>query len=194
MVVLTMDQRESRLGEDLVEQWSDRLNDEFRAAMRLPFVRTVGDEMQALFADGGALVEVVLRALRSEAWWVGVGLGPVKPGDTARDSRGLAFEEARAAVDAAKRRSWRCAVRGEPAWAATTLDGCIAMLERIRGTRTERANELVDLALAGTRQVEIAKRLRISRQAVSRQLIRAGLEEERLGRRAAVELVDNVTG
>jgi hypothetical protein len=189
-----MDQRSSRSREDLVEIWSRELNDEFHAAMRLPFVRTAGDEMQALFTDGRALIEVVVRALDGGAWWVGIGLGAVEPlGDTARDSRGPAFENARVAVGAAKRRPWGCSVEGEPLWAAVTLDGCIAMLERIRRTRTKRANQLVALALSGARQTDIAKKLGISRQAVSKQLIGAGLEEERLGRTAAVQLLEVVT-
>jgi predicted transcriptional regulator len=66
------------------------------------------------------------------------------------------------------------------------------MLERIRIDRTKRASELVALALSGARQAEIADQLEISRQAVSKQLKSAGLEEERLGRRAAVELLNSL--
>src|SRR2546430_10616365 len=93
-----MDQRDSRGSPDLIASWADALNDEFHAAMRLPFARTAGDEMQALFADGEALVEVVLRSMDSEAWWIGIGLGEPQPlGDTARESRGPAFRSARVA-------------------------------------------------------------------------------------------------
>jgi hypothetical protein len=194
MVVVTMDQRDSSSSEDLVGAWSDTLNDEFHKAMRLPFARTAGDEMQAVFTDPAAMLLVVLRSLDSGAWWVGIGLGNPHPlGDTARDSRGQAFTSARAAVDEAKRRSWRCSVAGEPPWAVVNLDGCIAMLERIRSGRTGRASELVELALSGARQTEIAEQLGISRQAVSKQLRTAGLEEEKLGRRAAVEMLMSVS-
>jgi hypothetical protein len=193
-VVVTMDQRGSSSSEDLVDSWSNKLNDEFHSAMRLPFARTAGDEMQALLTDSDALLELVLPSLDSGTWWVGIGLGgPNLLGDTARDSRGPAFTSARAAVEEAKRRPWRCSVQGDPSWAAAALDGCIAMLERIRTDRTERASELVALALSGARQSEIAERLGISRQAVSKQLRRAGLEEEKLGRKAAVELLKSVT-
>jgi hypothetical protein len=194
MVVLTLDQRDSRAGEDEVAVWSSRLNEEFAREMRLPFVRTAGDEMQALFIDAPAVVEVASRALESEVWWVGIGIGDPRPlGDTARDSRGPAFRNARAAVNEAKRRSWACAVAGDPAWAATALDGCLAMLERIRRTRTSRGQQLAALALAGVRQADIASRLHITRQAVSKQLRAAGLEEERLGREAAIQLLRNLT-
>jgi hypothetical protein len=194
MPVLTVDQRDSGSSEDLVASWADRLNQEFQAAMRLPFVRTAGDEMQALLTDGDALVEVVLRFLDGGVWWVGIGLGDPNPlGDTARDSRGPAFRSARVAVEEAKRRPWGCSVQGEPEWAAVVLDGTIALLERIRSARTRRGAELAALALSGTRQADIATRLGISRQAVSKQLRSAGLEEEKLGRQAAAELLRNVT-
>jgi hypothetical protein len=194
MVVLTLDQRDSRSSVDEVAAWSAALNEEFAKAMRLPFVRTAGDEMQAVFLDAEATVEVVLRALDRRVWWVGLGLGDHQQlGDTARDSRGPAFQNARAAVEEAKRRQWGCCVSGEPEWAATVLDGCFAMLERIRRSRTERGRELAEMALGGSRQASIAAKRRITRQAVSKQLRAAALEEERLGRRAATALLSNLT-
>lgn len=189
MFVLTLDQRASRESTDLVAAWIEGLNEEFFAGMRLPFVRTAGDEMQALFVDATDLVEVVLRAHAAETWWVGVGLGAADLGDTPRDSRGAAFQHAREAVEVAKARAWRCAAAGEPAWVARAADGMLAMLAQTRDGRTARANELVDRALGGDRQVTIARDLRISPQAVSKQLKNAGLEQERLGREGLVEVL-----
>lgn len=193
MFVLTLDQRASRQQDDLVAPWLTALNDEFVAGLRLPFVRTAGDEMQALFTDAGALVEVAIRAHAVDAWWVGIGLGEVEPlGDTARDSRGVAFQHARTAVEAAKLRAWRTAVVGEPEWSASAADGILATLAYVRDNRTVRANELVDRAFAGARQVDIARALEITPQAVSKQLKVAGLEQERLGREALVRVLSQV--
>src|SRR3712207_7109873 len=108
MYVLTLDQRGSRAAEDLVGPWLDQLNSEFAASLRLPFVRTAGDEMQGLFTDPDGLIEVVVRAYDAGEWWIGIGLGAAPPlGDTARDSRGPAFSFARDALAIAKTRAWQ---------------------------------------------------------------------------------------
>lgn len=195
MYVLTLDQRGSRAADDLVRPWLDQLNTEFAAGLRLPFVRTAGDEMQGLFTDPHALVEVVVRAYDTAAWWIGVGFGPAQPlGDTARDSRGPAFTHARVALDTAKTRAWRCAAVGAPDWARTAADGTLAAILYVRGSRTQHANALVDRSLAGRKQVEIARELGITPQAVSKQLKNAGLDQERLGREALATVLMRAEG
>ena len=192
MYVLTLDQRGSRRSADLVAEWQDTLNDDFAGGLRLPFARTMGDEMQALVRDPRSLVDLVLRASRDEEWWVGIGLGEVERpiGETARDSRGPAFVNARTAVEAAKRRVWGCAVRGDPEELALRLEDCFSMLVFIRRARTERGWETVDLASRGMDGPAIASQLDISKQAVSQRLRAAGYAEERRGRELAVSLLD----
>jgi hypothetical protein len=190
--VMTLDQRRSGESRDLVEDWAETLSDDFAAGLRLPFARTAGDEMQAVVKAPGALVDLALRATRSQEWWVGIGLGEIdKPlGETARDSRGPAFVSARAAVDAAKRRAWGCAVRGEPELLATRLEDCLALLVFLRRTRSPRAWQLVDLASEGLRATEIARQLGITKQAASQQLRAAGFVDEGRGRDLAVSLLN----
>lgn len=191
MYVLTLDQRDSRRSPDLVAVELESLNDHFAGGLRLPFARTAGDEMQALVRDDKTLVDLVLRATRGEQWWVGVGIGDVsKPlGETARDSRGPAFVSARAAVEAAKRAPWGCAVRGEPESLARQLENCFAMLVLIRRARTDRGWETVDLAADGFDGTEIGRRLGISKQAVSQRLRAASFAEEQRGREVALALL-----
>ena len=50
-ITLTIDQRKSRSDDDLVERWVTELNHEFAGRLLLPFVPTVGDELQALTDD-----------------------------------------------------------------------------------------------------------------------------------------------
>ncbi|HEX8647689.1 MAG TPA: hypothetical protein VF715_12370 [Thermoleophilaceae bacterium] len=192
MFVLTMDQRGSRDVEDRVADWLASLNDSFSAGLRLPFARTAGDEMQAVVQNPETLLEVVLRATRRDEWWVGVGLGTIERplGETTRDSRGAAFVSARAAVEAAKRQPWGCAVRGDPDELAASLEACLAMLIFIRRTRTDRGWETADLAATGLPGTEIARRLEISKQAVSQRLRAAGFPEERRGRTLAISLLN----
>lgn len=191
MYVITMDQRGSQGSPDIVEGSREAFNEPFSAGLHLPFVRTTGDEMQALVRDPRTLVEIVLRATRDDSWWVGVGLGHVERplGETARDSRGPAFVAARRAVEAAKRRSWGCAVAGEPEIAAARLEDCLAMLVFIRSSRSDRGWETVDLADTGMSGTEIARRLEVTKQAVSQRLRAAGHAEELRGRDLAVSLL-----
>ena len=75
MYVLTIDQRGSRTHGDKVPQLLAGLAD---IDTVLPFERSVGDEIQAVLADPGAVVEVVLRVLRAQDWYVGLGVGSVE--------------------------------------------------------------------------------------------------------------------
>ncbi|HEX8052202.1 MAG TPA: SatD family protein [Thermoleophilaceae bacterium] len=191
MFVLTLDQRASRATPDLVRAEANSLNDQFSSGLRLPFVRTAGDEMQALVSDPADLVDLVLRATRSEQWWAGVGIGAIDDiGETARDSRGPAFVSARAAVEQAKKNAWGCSVQGEPEALATALEDSLALLVFLRASRTSRAWELVDMATGeGMRAIDIARELGISKQAVSKQLRAAGFAEEQRGRGLAIALL-----
>lgn len=192
MAILTLDQRLSRESGDLVDDTARELNNSFRSSLEKRFVRTAGDEMQAVVTSPAALVDIVLRSARDGSWWVGVGLGSVeKPlGRTARDSRGPAFWNAREAVARAKQRAWRCAVvAGEAMEAAEDLEATLAMLIFIVDRRSERGWEMIDLISDGLNQTEIADRLGISKQAVSKVLLATGREEERRGREVAQRLL-----
>jgi hypothetical protein len=191
MFVLTLDQRGSSQSADLVDSWIERLNEDFGTELLLPFARAAGDEMQALASRPESVVDILFDATRSQQWWVGVGLGAVEHiGATPRDSRGVAFRAARAAVEEAKRRRWRCAVRGEPEQLAARIEECFALLVFVRDGRSDRAWELVDRAARGQRATDIARDFGITKQAVSKQLRAAGFAEEKGGRNLAISLLD----
>ena len=75
VVVVTMDQRESRGRGDLVETAAGELSDRHRQSLALPFERTAGDEMQAVAREASWLVDFLLDATRDGEWWIGVALG-----------------------------------------------------------------------------------------------------------------------
>jgi hypothetical protein len=189
--VLDLDQRASTDSVDLIDDWRHVLNEEFSGGLRLPFVRTAGDEMQAVVESADSVVDIVLRATRKGEWWVGVGLGGIDAplGDTARDSRGPAFRHAREAVGAAKRSPWGCAVQGEPGEVARRVEACLALLVFLRNARTDRSWHIVDLVGRDRRAVDVARELGISKQAVSKHLRAAGHAEEIRGRELAISLL-----
>lgn len=191
--VLTVDQRGSRRSPDRVP--------EVLAALAgvptvLRFERTAGDEFQGLLDDPSVVVDVVRRLVRDGGWSIGVGAGPVQtplPGST-RAGTGPAFIAARAAVEAAKRRPIRVAVRGpvgeQAADAQAVLTALAALLER----RSDQAWEAIELVESGRTQAQAASELGITRQAVGQRLAAGLWEVERDLRPTAARLLARAAG
>jgi hypothetical protein len=128
--------------------------------------------------DPAAVVDVVRRLLRDGGWSVGLGAGPVQtplPGST-RAGAGPAFIAARSAVEAAKRRPVRVAVRGAAADRAADAQAVLTALAALVERRSDQAWEAIELVEAGRTQAQAAAELGITRQAVGQRLA-AGLWE-----------------
>jgi hypothetical protein len=192
--VLTVDQRASRRTSDRVADVLPRLNDAVPAV--LAFERTAGDEFQGVLDRPAEVVDVVLQLVRLGGWSIGVGAGPVQTPlpDSTRAATGPAFLSARRAVDAAKQRPVRLAVRGavpvEAADAQAVLTALAALLER----RSDAAWEAIQRVDAGQTQAQAAAELGISRQAVGQRLAAGGWELERELRPTATRLLERAAG
>jgi hypothetical protein len=172
--VLTIDQRASRRGPDRVAAMLERLNGAVPAV--LAFERTAGDEFQGVLADPATVVEMVLQLVRVGGWSIGVGAGPVEtplPRST-RAATGPAFLSARRAVDAAKQRPTRLAVRGAVPADAADAQAVLTALAVVVQRRSPQAWEAIELLGADRTQAQVALDLGISRQAVGQRLA-AGL-------------------
>jgi hypothetical protein len=192
--VLTVDQRASRRSADRVPEVLRRLNG--AVPTLLGFERTAGDEFQGLLAEPDDVVEVVLHLVRSGDWSVGVGAGPVQtplPQST-RAGAGPAFLSARRAVDAAKQRSTRLAVRGVAPADAGDAQAVLSALAVIVERRSDQAWEAIALVGAGRTQAEAATELGISRQAVGQRLAAGLWDLERDLRPTAVRLLTRAAG
>lgn len=192
MFVVTVDQRGSRRGTDLVAGLLQRL-----AAVPVvrSFERTAGDEVQGVLESPSTVVEVVLDLVRDGPWSVGVGVGPVReplPPST-RAGQGPAFTHARAAVGRAKNRPTGLAVAGAAA-EVPLGEAVLDLLAAVVARRSQRGWAAVDLARRGLTQAEIARRLGISKQAVSQRLAAADWHLEPGGRAAAVHLLAQADG
>jgi hypothetical protein len=192
--VLTVDQRASRRTSDRVADVLPRLNGAVPAV--LAFERTAGDEFQGVLDRPAEVVDVVLQLVRLGGWSIGVGAGPVQTPlpDSTRAATGPAFLSARRAVDAAKQRPVRLAVRGavpvEAADAQAVLTALAALLER----RSDAAWEAIQRVDAGQTQAQAAAELGISRQAVGQRLAAGGWELERELRPTATRLLERAAG
>lgn len=191
--VLTVDQRASRANPDRV---AGALNSLADVPALLRFERTAGDEFQGVLDDPAVVVGVVLDLARAGGWSIGVGAGPVQtplPGST-RAGAGPAFVAARAAVEAAKRRPARVAVRGAASTPAGDAQAVLTALAVLVQRRSEQAWEAVQLVTAGRTQAEAAAELGITRQAVGQRLAAGFWEVERDLRPTAARLLARALG
>lgn len=178
--VVTADQIASRAGPDLVDSTIVELS--VVTAVR-PFTRTLGDEIQALFADAVSVVDAMVILMRSQEWHMGVGIGQAErpvPHDL-RAARGSVFLAARAAVDQAKRNPSHLSVRaGEAggAEAAEEVEVVLTLVGDLVRRRTDQQTEAVLLASQRLTQQQIGQRIGITRQAVGQRLKAASWQLE----------------
>jgi hypothetical protein len=192
--VLTVDQQGSRRSADRVAALLPRLNREVRAV--LPFERTAGDEFQGVVDDPTTVVDIVLRLVRDGNWSVGIGAGSVQtplPKST-RAATGQAFLSARRAVDAAKQRTSRVAVRGAVPADAGDAQAVFGALALLIDRRSAQAWEAIAAVSGGRTQAQAAADLGISRQAVGQRLAAAQWELERELRPTASRLLARAAG
>lgn len=187
MFVLTVDQRRSRRAPDGVPRLLGELNQ--RSGLVLPFERTAGDEVQGLVQEPAEVTAIVMQLLRGSAWWVGIGVGALERPlpSSARAGRGQVYVAAREAVEAAKATPAGVAVRGNDR--APHVQSGFSLLAALVHRRSEPGWEVVDLAARGLRQVDVAKRLGVTPQAVSSRLRVASWPEEQEGRRLVTWLL-----
>jgi hypothetical protein len=187
VAILTVDQRGSQSGPDLVPAVLDVLNDLAHGPLERAFERTAGDEVQGVLSDGTALVARIATLLRAGTWNVGLGLGNVEeplPAST-RAGRGEAFVLARQAVTRAKSQPSRISVVGADGYRAEQIETVAWLWAGVLSRRSSRGWEVADLFAEGLTHAEAAHRLGISQSAVSQRAQAAALVE---GDRAATLL------
>ncbi len=192
--VLTVDQQDSRTGDDEVPALLELLGRPPAPAVLRPFQRTVGDEVQAVLDDAEAVVEVVGRILRTGSWSIGLGVGPVEqplPPDS-RAGRGAAYLHARDAVTRAKTAPHRLCVVGTDAAAAERLETVLWLWAGLVERRTDRGWEVYDALGEGLSHAEAGHRLGVTQSAVTQRTRSAGLADERRARRLATDLLSGM--
>jgi hypothetical protein len=192
--VLTVDQRGSRRAADRVPEVLGLL--EGTVAPLLGFERTAGDEFQGVLAEPDDVVGVVLQLVRHGGWSIGIGAGAVQtplPRST-RAGTGQAFLSARRAVEAAKQRPTRLAVRGAVPVEAADAQAVLSALAVVVERRSEQAWEAIALVDGGRTQADAAGELGISRQAVGQRLAAGLWDLERDLRPTAARLLARAAG
>ena len=152
MFVITADQVDSRNRPDIAEATIRELTVALRDGLLLPVDRTAGDEIQMLVRDAHHALAAILSLSRDGQWSVGCGVGGVStplPAN-AREAGGPAFVAARAAVNDAKKRDTRFALRGsrDVAVGAGDAEALVDLLLHLRGRRSPEGWEIYDLMSA----------------------------------------------
>lgn len=192
VLVLTVDQRDSRHGTDRVPTALDLLRD---VPVLRAFERTAGDELQGVLADPAALSVTVEALLRDGSWSIGIGVGPVdRPlPDHARAGSGPAYLRARTAVTAAKKAPWQLRVVGDDP-GARQLESALWLWASVLARRTARGWEVADLVDQDLSYDAAARRLGITQSAVSQRAQAAGIVEGRRARELVTHLATALVG
>lgn len=182
MFVMTIDQRDSTSsGADLIQPLEAKLGmfGALTGALR-DFQRTAGDEAQAVFEDTKSLLDVALILARQGTWHIGIGAGQVDEPlpHNAREGNGVAYRNARRAVERAKKSSGNIAYES-----GTDLSDLVeAGLQLVMGLEQERSESwqmMGELYSQGLTQQEIAQQLGTYQSAVSRALKQGRWQETR---------------
>lgn len=180
MFVMTVDQRNSSSGKDLVPQLQDSLA---RAGLGAPlkdFQRTAGDEVQAVFESPQAVLENALFLARTGSWHIGIGAGSVKEPlpENAREGSGIAYKNARTAVERAKRSPGHIAYEGQGKYSAV-IEATLQLVMGLEEDRNDSWQEVGELYDQGLTQKAIAEQLGTYQSAVSRSLKQGRWQETR---------------
>lgn len=188
--VLTVDQRRSRGGRDLVEDALMMLKHQAPEPL-LAFERTAGDEFQGVMGAAEHALHASLALMREGSWSVGIGVGTAEepmPHST-RSARGPAFVHARRALDFAKQRPHSIAVAG-PDDRAQDADALMSLLAAVISRRTPAGWEAIDLVESGLTFAAAAERLNITRQAVGQRLAVALWQQEKDAHPLTIRLLE----
>lgn len=188
---MTLDQRGSRSGTDLVPQTLELLERILVGDMTpvAAFERTAGDEIQGVVADPKAVYAVVRMLLRDAAWYIGIGHGSIDQPIPVRaaEGGGSAYWVARDAVNLAKTKRASTPIafvshtHGE---LASDLNGLLQLLGFVLVERSAAAWQAIDLITTsygtpnGVTQKLAAQTLGITPAAMSARLSNAGLNQE----------------
>lgn len=186
VAVLTVDQRRSRSGPDLVPTALAAVAD---VPVLRAFERTAGDEFQGVLDDAAALPRLVEILLRHQTWNIGIGFGEVDDPlpQHARAGNGAAYVQARSAVTAAKSSPWHLRVAGAHR-SARQLETTLWLWAAVLARRSARGWEVADLVEQDLSYEEAGRRLGISQSAVSQRAQAAGIVEGRRARELAGDL------
>jgi hypothetical protein len=190
--LVTLKQRDRRGDGDLTDEMLRTLSG---IATLAPFQRSGASLLVGVPERAEDAVDATLRALRTNQWLVGLGVGslyePVPR--EAQYIQGIALGYAHTAVERSEHTGERVplSVIGPDASVAAESEAVLRLLGQIVSTRSSAEWAVLDLLTPGVRgqQKHVAAELGISAQAVSKAVVRSAWVEEWAARPAAARLL-----
>ncbi len=165
-----------------LEQLTAAINQRYRRAIGARFLVTLGDEFQGVLNRAEILPDLIWhieRTLANTEVRIGIGFGtlnpPLKPVALGMD--GSAFHAAREAIERARKRGLQGGLFvGFGETDDLVLNGFARLLRLVRQRLSKAQVHTLTLLRQGRTQAQIARELRISRQAVSKSAKGVGWE------------------
>lgn len=189
--------RRAKLQDELSERL-DHLNERLAPSLAAPLVLIKGDEIQGLFTEPAAILEVVIdlaASLHPIKLAYGLGYGPLSTRLVRETAQldGACFHQAREALEAAQKdESWLQA-KGFGALNDATISALFHLMHAIRDRWTKRQNEFVHAARSAL-QKDVAKAFGVSPSVVSESLKAACFSALLDGEHAAAACLEDFGG
>lgn len=172
----------------------EEMNQRFTDSIVSKFLITIGDEFQGVLNDVGKSYDVIvaMRELLYPVEFVfGVGVGTITT-EIAPEAIGMdgpAFHNARAALEEGKEKGYEVRYRGVGEPFDYLINAMLVLIEALKRKWTEHQFKVITSYRQTGSQAEVARRLKVSRSAISQTLAAAGWDAVTVGEDALKKLL-----
>lgn len=172
----------------------EEINQRFTDSIVSKFLLTIGDEFQGVLNDAAKSYDVIvaMRELLYPVEFVfGVGVGTITT-EIAPEAIGMdgpAFYNARAALEEGKEDGYEVRYRGVSESFDYLINAMLVLIEALKRDWTEHQFKVISIYRETSNQAEVARRLEVSRSAISQILAAAGWDAIAIGEDAIKKLL-----
>lgn len=172
----------------------EEINQRFTDSIVSKFLITIGDEFQGVLNDAAKSYDVIvaMRELLYPVEFVfGVGVGTIAT-EIAPEAIGMdgpAFYNARVALEEGKGGGYEVRYRGVGESFDYLINAMLVLIEALKRNWTEHQFKVISIYRETSNQAEVARRLKVSRSAISQILAAAGWDAVAVGEDALKNLL-----
>jgi hypothetical protein len=174
----------------------EEINRRFTDSIVSRFLITIGDEFQGVLNDAAKSYDVIVatRELLYPVQFVfGIGVGTITT-EIAPEAIGMdgpAFHNARAALEEGKEKGYEVRYRGLGEPLDYLINATLVLIEALKRNWTEHQFKVITVYRQTGNQAEVARRLKVSRSAISQILAAAGWDAVAVGEDAIKKLLSS---
>jgi len=172
----------------------EEINQRFTDSIVSKFLVTIGDEFQGVLNDAAKSYDIIvaMRELLYPVEFVfGVGVGTITT-EIAPEAIGMdgpAFYNARVALEEGKEGGYEVRYRGVGEPFDYLINAMLVLIEALKRNWTEHQFKVISIYRETSNQAEVARRLKVSRSAISQILAAAGWDAIAVGEDAVKKLL-----